>query len=374
MNKQKLAEALLEKAASQTSRKSCFIGFDGFTDEILTAIQTRTSQSNFIPFATIAAFGDRIRDAAGKSCNIELMVREKKMGGNAPIMANALLAGGHKLTFAGTIGKAGHIEPLFAPFADACTKVYPLGPSGHTDAIEFQDGKVILGKMAHLKEMSAEMVIEQIGMPHLIELLEQSALFVSANWTMLPMMNSLWQKLLTETVPHLSNKKRYLFVDLADPAKRTDEDLLEAFRLLKEFNRKFTVVQGLNAAEAERYLKVLKIKGEAHTPESARQSALALQQKLQVSAIVIHTKKFACAAENGSVALVEGSYTETPHLTTGAGDNFNAGYCNALLYGLDNESALLSGVATAGYYVRKGKSPTMEELAFFLRSWDKSAL
>ena len=87
---------------------------------------------------------------------------------------------------------------------------------------------------------------------------------------------------------------------------------------------------------------------------------------------MIHARTFAAAAEAKNSYLVEGPHIPRPLFTTGGGDNFNAGFCNALLYHLNTEAALLSGVATSGFYIQSGKSPTMEELAFFLRTWDKS--
>ena len=44
-------------------------------------------------------FGRRIVSSAGKSCNIELVVKETRLGGNAPLMTQALLAGAHNITF-----------------------------------------------------------------------------------------------------------------------------------------------------------------------------------------------------------------------------------------------------------------------------------
>ena len=90
---------------------SCFIGFDGFTDEIIDAVDKRWDLNEYQPMTKMAQFGGRILEYAGKSCNIELVVRETKIGGNAPILTNALLEGGHRITFAGAIGplRLGHV-------------------------------------------------------------------------------------------------------------------------------------------------------------------------------------------------------------------------------------------------------------------------
>lgn len=365
--REQLADELInrheEAKRHSAKKKRCFIGFDGVTDEIISAIAQKKNGRD-IPFKKIADFGQRIVDASGKSCNIELSVRTIKIGGNAPILTEALLKGSHLITFAGTIGEKDRIEPLFQEMAAGCEEVFPLGPSAHSDAIEFEDGKVIFGKLSSFEGIDYAHLLNITGLQKLKEIFERSDLFVSANWTMIFNTNQLWENILQEVFP-LTPKKRFLFVDLADPAKRTDEDLGQALHLLKKFSPTYQVILGLNEAEAMRIAKVLALP----EFEDLQQAAKAIQEKTSLTHIVIHATRFACAASAGKTWLVNGPYTNEPFMTTGAGDNFNAGFCNALLYELSIEKALLSGVATSGFYVRTGKSPTMEELASFLKKW-----
>ena len=75
--------------------RRAFVGFDGFVDTIVTPVGLRRAQGeDFTPIATLTELGQRILAAAGKSTNIELYPRLDKLGGNGPIMANALLAAG----------------------------------------------------------------------------------------------------------------------------------------------------------------------------------------------------------------------------------------------------------------------------------------
>ena len=77
------------------SSRHSLVGFDGFVDTIVTPVALRAGQGeNFTPINTIQEFGDRILAAAGKSTNIEFYPRMDKLGGNGPIMANALLTQG----------------------------------------------------------------------------------------------------------------------------------------------------------------------------------------------------------------------------------------------------------------------------------------
>src|SRR4051812_27669317 len=81
----KLAVGAETLAAART-----VIGLDGFVDEIIAVVDKRFADGGFDPVRTIASMGDKIRAAAGESSNYELVVTQRKLGGNGPIMANAL--------------------------------------------------------------------------------------------------------------------------------------------------------------------------------------------------------------------------------------------------------------------------------------------
>lgn len=349
---------------------SCFVGFDGFTDEIISAVHTRLNPKEYHPFETIIDFSSRLADAAGKSCNIELIVKQTKIGGNAPILTDALLQGGHSIIFAGNIGSEGFIEPLFQPMASLCQAVVPMGPSAHSDAIEFHDGKIILGKLDCLTHINYENLIKQVGKEQLILWLDQTDLFACVNWTMLSAMTELWERLATDIIPSFHKRERVLFVDLADPAKRTDADIRAAMKTLAKLSDSYKVILGLNEAEALRLASVYNLAFKGSGEPAVMLLAKELREVLGFSEVVLHATSFAVVATEKGSWFVAGPYCAKPFLTTGAGDNFNAGYCNGYLYGLSAKEALLSGVATSGYYVRKGKSPTMDELVDFIKQWD----
>lgn len=340
----------------------CFIGFDGFTDDIVEAVDRRLDRKTYQPIKTIAALGERICLAAGRSCNIELVPIQRKVGGNAPILTCALLEGSHKITFAGTIGSHGLIEPLFHSMAERCTAAIALCPSGHSDAIEFQDGKIILGKHTPLQAFTLEHLQERIPAELLHSYLWRSRLIVNANWTMMPMMTDFW--LYLKDVP-AALPAPYFFVDLADPAKRSDDDLYIALEALRSLQGRYKVILGLNKAETQRIAVLMDVEEGDSFAATARQ----LQRRCGVEIVIIHcaTQAAAASAEQSVETLTP--FCSAPMLTTGAGDNFNAGFCNALLYELTLEECLISAVATGGYYVRHGKSPSIPALADFLESW-----
>ena len=94
-----------------------------------------------------------------------------------------------------------------------------------------------------------------------------------------------------------------------------------------------------------------------------------IRTELGLFQVVIHPSRGAVVAAEEGEWFIEGPYTPRPKLTTGAGDNFNAGYCNGLLAGLAPEECLVSGVCTSGFYVRNCHSPDRNELLNFMNEW-----
>lgn len=81
---------LLESAAPRVGQLTAFVGLDGFVDEILHVVDKRHSAAAYDRMPTIAKLAERLAAAAGKSTNIEFVPQLTKLGGNGPIMANAL--------------------------------------------------------------------------------------------------------------------------------------------------------------------------------------------------------------------------------------------------------------------------------------------
>ncbi|MCB1136371.1 MAG: hypothetical protein KDK78_08895 [Chlamydiia bacterium] len=355
----------------RSTPKRCFIRFDGFRDDILTVVDQRKSPSSFTAIPSIAALGQRISSAAGHSTNLELVSRCSKIGGNAPILCAAMLPAGHEITLCAALGSHGSIDPIFDSLASSCAHCVSIGAPGHSQALEFQDGKIILGQLESISHLNTESIFAQLAPERLVRILDQTDLFASVNWTMLLGMNALWQYLIKHICPQLSERrsKPYLFIDLADPSKRPPTDLKEALKLMRQFETYFHVILGLNCSEARQVAQTFDSAIHCDSMEATLEAAQGLQSRTGLSQILIHATRWAAAASSKDRYAVAGPYCEAPALSTGAGDNFNAGYCTGLLYGLSMEDALLTAVATSGYYVRFCASPAISELSQFLRTW-----
>ena len=126
--------AALRASRAQATAKSALVGFDGFVDTIVTPVAQRTAQGDaFTPILTITEFAQRIAGAAGKSTNIEFYPVMEKLGGNGPIMGNALLAAGTRLTYIGALGRPS-LHAVFHDFASRAEIVSLCDPATTTAA------------------------------------------------------------------------------------------------------------------------------------------------------------------------------------------------------------------------------------------------
>jgi sugar/nucleoside kinase (ribokinase family) len=346
---------------------TAFVGLDGFVDEIIHLVDMRQDANSYTRIPTIAEFGARISAAAGKSTNIEAVTQRVKLGGNGPIMANALAQFGVKVTYLGALGYPS-LHPVFADFA-ARAEVHSIAPPGMTDALEFEDGKVMIGKTVQLNEITWENIQTRFGRKKFCDKFVGSNLVAFVNWTMIPFMSELWEALQTELCPAQRTSRHTIFFDLADPEKRTHDDIKRALQLLARFGNHFDTILGLNEKEAWEIGCVLEIDTTNRTRDGLHNLGVQIVQRVGVKTLVIHPVSYAIAVSEGEVSDVDGPFIAKPLITTGAGDHFNAGFCLGKLLGFEDELAVLVGVTTSGFYVRNAASPRITDLAAMLRDW-----
>lgn len=367
------ALAALRAARAQAPARRALVGLDGFVDTIVKPVATRTGQGEaFRPIASIPEFAARIAGAAGKSTNLEFFPLMDKLGGNGPIMAAALLAGGTRVTYVGSLGKPA-LHPVFQNFA-AKAEVISLCEPATTIAVEFGDGKLMLGQLRSLDSITLPKIDEVVGAEKFRADLAASDLVALVNWTMIPNMTSIFRDLVTSVLPTLPARPagaapRTFFFDLADPEKRTREDLLEALNLIARFGAFGNVTLGLNLKEAQQVTAVLGLASPDKDEGSLRTACAAVRETLGLATVVIHPRESAACATAAGAAWVPGPYCENPVITTGAGDHFNGGFSQGQLLGLDPESCLALGVCTSGHYVRTSESPTLDDIERFLANW-----
>ena len=359
--------AALEEATHSPNQPRAFVGLDGFVDEIIHVVDKREDANHFDRIPSMAEFAARIAEAAGKSTNIELVTQRVKLGGNGPIMANALASLGVNVTYVGALGYP-NLHPVFQPLSDR-SEVFSIAEAAHTDALEFEDGKIMLGKMTPLNDVTWKTLMERMGRDRLTEQIQAAHLISFLNWTMIPNLSEVWTSILEEKILPDRAANRIGFFDLCDPEKRENDDILKAMEILGRFRQHLRVILGLNEKEAMELADVLGIEiGEA-TPEGRCELARKLHAQLDVDALVVHPVAYALAVTDSETVWVPGPFVKKPVITTGAGDHFNAGFSLGALLGFPSRHCLNLGVASSGHYVRSGRSPEISDLLAILRHW-----
>ena len=376
MNNKSLISKLKDKLAqTDLSRVKCLIGFDGFVDEVVHVVKKRIDADTYLREETLKGYGERIAKTSGLSSNVEIVTVSKKIGGNGPIMTNALCGLGAAVSYIGAVGYP-EINPVFSELEQKCTEIISISEPAQTDAVEFSDGKIIRSKISALNDVNYNSLAARAGEQKTASVMQASDLVGFVNWSLLNHASALYSKILQNIVPLIeetADGKKFFF-DLADPYSRTREDLFEILGVIGRYNSHFGVVLGLNLSEA---IQVCNLYGKTYSTSDYELKDLckSILSCVGVSQVVIHpTDQACCMTSEGEYFHASGPYCKNPSLTTGAGDNFNAGYMLGTAAGFGPGECLLLGMAVSGYYVRNAKSASKGELSAFLDMWSKDKL
>lgn len=346
-------EKIIERLRTAKRHPNVVVGFDGYVDSILRVCrQTGDAETEF--FNTMEEFGSYIKGKSWKSCSLELKLQTEKPGGNAPIFSQTMACLGASVSCIGAFGTPRPL-PIFRELEQRCT-LYSLCGPGLCEALEFRDGKLMLARNDRIK-VDYQSLTKLLPVPRLLEMMEEAELLAFFNWSELPGSTSIWQGCLRDVFPKLTARKR-LMLDLSDCSQRSEKEVREAGELIREFSGYLDTILSLNQNEAETLAGSLGI-----VSEEKAALAAALREQLACEMVVIHLLDRAfCATETG-VSCHVGRQIQNPLLSTGGGDNFNAGFAFALLQGMPPEEALAVANGASGFYVSQGRSPDREELA-----------
>src|SRR5690349_3834751 len=109
--RQSVIETLQRKGQTLTAKKVT-AGFDGFVDTILRVIRTKEDNQAPVMFKEVREFGEYIAERAGKSFGLEMEEIITKLGGNMPLMSDAMAHLGVSVDCLGTLGFQ-TIHPVF---------------------------------------------------------------------------------------------------------------------------------------------------------------------------------------------------------------------------------------------------------------------
>jgi hypothetical protein len=348
------------------SNPKVLVGFDGYVDRIQKVVQKKIADRNQY-FSYIDHFSKHISSLAGRSGQIELSLQETKIGGNAPIMSQALASLGIESCCMGTLGMP-QIHPVFQTLF-SIVELVSIAPPAQTDAFEFEDGKLIFSECSTFEQITWSYLKELIGFTNIKIKIEQSQLFAAVDWVNLPWCNSIWQGILEEIVKPAGQTDRHYLFDIADPSRKSADDIKEVLRIISQYKSYGIVTLGLNETEAREVFAALSGHRDQAYSESLELVGDYIFNNISVKHLLIHPVNCSMIFTAEQKIKVPGRVVSKPKILTGGGDNLNAGFCLGLLLNLPLELSMLAGMATSGAYVQNGCSPSIDDLLKYLGQW-----
>ncbi|MBX0296403.1 PfkB family carbohydrate kinase [Haloarcula nitratireducens] len=339
-------------------------GFDGFVDNVRRA-GTNAGSSSDERITTLREFGEEIvtSAAADSSLAISWERHGQRTGGHVSHLSRAYRTLGFDPTLVGMCGDP--VLDIFEREFEACT-VYSLGDPGITDAVEFDDGKLMLMESGGAATLDWETIESRVGIETLVDELDGARLLGIGYWAVIPELAGIIDGLREKVFPKLSDPPEHVLLDPAD-IRELDEEVLEpilaATRRLAE---EVEVTVSANRYETKELAAVLG----AHTSEDIVADARVAFDSLAVDRFVGHSVTESVVVSDGGTTSVSVTPVDSPELTTSAGDHFNAGLSLGLVEGLPEAAAVVLGNALAREFVRTGETPSYDDVVSAVTSYD----
>ena len=335
-------------------RPAALIGFDGYIDKL---VRPRRSQNTEDYFDTVAEFAQLLLTLGGTSSDIAVRCMFEKIGGNGPLLAEALAEKGVSCTCIGAMG----LPELAPPYRELEKKLrlISVADCASSYALEFNNGKIMLGDADSFLTIGWRELREKLG-PALPELFQAAQLICFANWSGLPRSTELLEGIITDIGPTLAGGRRKIFFDLADPSAKSDAQFQELFSALERMQPFFHRVVGLNPKECLLVFNRFYGRQEA---DFSPEMLCALLRDFPADEIVIHDAGCAYVGLAGQEPLkVKGRFLTRPRISVGAGDNFNSGYCLGMLCELSPAACAMLGNEAAVGFMEQGTPVKLEQL------------
>ncbi|HQQ88859.1 MAG TPA: PfkB family carbohydrate kinase [Oscillospiraceae bacterium] len=351
--------AALETVISGEANIRALVGFDGYLDRL---VRLKKSQTEELFYSTIGEFAEFIHNKQGISSDIAFHTVSERLGGNAPLMALALAEKGFQTT---CIGAMGWPEPD-KHFARLCEKAKVISVCDYAPSfnMEFQDGKLMFGEGEKLDGIDWARIKEAAGLEELARTFEEADVFGYTNWSSLSKSADILGGILSEILPRMAPRpegcKRLAFFDLADPSAKTGEQFRELFDAIRGLRKRYTVAVGLNRKE---FLAVYNSWFGRAEREFSERLVEELCADFPADEVAVHVPDGSYAVEIGKgYGFVPVERVEDPVLTTGAGDNYNSGYCLGAALDLPAADCALLGNLSGRFLVKTGSPASAEDL------------
>ena len=337
-------------------KKEVFIGFDGYIDQILRPISSVHGDCHQY-FSTINDMGDYLKEKSGRSCSIQLERVSKQLGGNGPLFARTLKQLGVPVKLAGMFGTDSNHPILTDVFSkdELCSFSDPM----ETTALEFMDGKVMMCPTAPDIQDPLETLLQAAERSSFsIEAALESPLLAFLNWGEIYFMQTLWDEIYERYISKESvkNDPRIIFFDPADVSSHEKEKIRAMLHTIQKYGSHRRVILSVNENEA------LQIGKKLFDLTDCEEIMHTLQHIFVIPEIVVHSNTMTRSLVNGSEYRIPTLHIDHPLISTGAGDNFNAGYCYAKLNGGTAEECIHSAHKVSSFYISHGYPATSDLL------------
>jgi hypothetical protein len=357
--------ACREQLPSVLSSHTVTLGFDGFVDRGREMIDERTADS-YVPVGNLRRLGERIVDSADadSSLTVEWTTTYQRTGGHTAHIGRAYDHLGLDVTLVGTFGQP--VKDIYAEeYADAT--LVSFAEPGYTEAVEFADQKLLVSDTGPQRELDWAMLRDRVGLETLAEHIDGADMLGLGYWAIITSMPDIWDGLRTELWDRLENPPAFALVDPFNVRQLTFEELQAGRDPLAALDDTLPVTMCANKAETYHLAELFDANADAL---SLAEAAETVRDGFGVSEYAAHAIDGGVyAADTGSHELVS-PYTETPAITTSAGDHFAAGFALGRLEKLDPRASLVVAAAVVGQFVRDGDPPGYDELTAFIEEYD----
>lgn len=338
-------------------------GFDGYVDRVREVVSDRHDPADYDRLDTLADFGDRVQQsvAADSSLSFEWLQHGTRTGGHTSHLARAFGEWGFDPVMIGMYG-----DPLLDVFTEEFGEYeqHTLGAPGYTDAVEFDDGKLMLIENGDTMDLDWETLTERIDRETLRTSIDGAALLGAGYWAETPDLPDVLGGI-ADLWDELDDPPSTVIVDPGDVRKLDEERLLKGGDAIGRLADRTRVVVSANRAETQLLAETY-----GDESESLESQARTVSETLDSSLFVAHGVDRSLVVTEAGTTSVAVPTVDDPELTTSAGDHFNAGLSLALVAGVDPGGAVVVGNAVAGAFVRSGEPPSFETVRAFVDGYE----
>lgn len=357
--------SILDRLPDEVGNEKVVLGFNGAIDRVREVVDERQDQNTYQRVNKLGDFGKQITEGAQeeRSMLMEWVSSEMRTGALVCHISRALGELGFDPIMLGMFG-----EPLNNTFVDEFGdyRMESLGEPAYTDAIEFDDGKLMLTQSGGTRYLNWDHLCEEIGFDQLAAYVDGAAVLGMGYWAEISDMISIFEGLAEELVPTLDSPPEQILIDPADVGTRPSRHIKEGGDVLQNLDSMSPVTMSANRYETIDIANSLRPTTSQRSPEAAAEVA---REELKISRFVTHGATKSAVATESDIFAVDVPREDEPVLSTGAGDHFNAGFMFGLIYDLNPTECVALGNAFAGCFVRQGRPPSYEKIKAFLSAY-----